>query len=763
MLEFLHRIVQEVNDAPNLERALEIIVRSVKQAIEADVCSVYLNDPDRKEHILMATVGLRPESVGRVRLPMGLGLIGVVSERAEPLNLADAMNHPQYVLTRETGESGYHGFLGVPIIQYRRVLGVLVVRRREPYCFGDQDVTCLITLAAQLAGAITHAKASGELARLQGKTDVEERFFEGRPGSAGIAIGYILVAYPMADLDAVPDHPVTNPDAEEAALRNALTQADADLNALAERTEGWLPAEDRALFDAWRLMLQSSAIVEQTVRRIHDGNWVQGALRDTIHEHAQVFDGMEDPYLRERARDVRDLGRRVLMHLQNDIQTSREYPEHTVIAGEDLSALQLAEVPRDRLVGVVSTTGSRSSHIAILASGMGVPAVMGVTNLPLGRMDGMEVIIDGHRGRVYAMPTPAVREEYQRIADADRALEASLVVLRGMPSRTIDGHDLPLYLNTGLVSETRPMGIEESSGVGLFRTELPFMVRDGFPGEQIQAKEYRQVLAAFYPRPVTLRTLDIGGDKCLPYFPIRESNPFLGWRGIRISLDHPELFLTQTRAILRAAIGMNNARILLPMISVVEELDEAIVLIHRALKELHEEGLEVRIPQIGAMVEVPAAVYQVEALAKRVDFLSIGTNDLTQYLLAVDRNNREVAGLYDDLHPAVLRAIYQIVKGAAIQQREVSVCGEMAGNPIAAVLLLGMGISSLSMSAGSLLPVKAVIRAFTMPQAQNLLQSALAYDSALQVRTLLKAALESVGLGLLVRSNIAPTGTMKRL
>lgn len=763
MLNLLHGIVQEVNDAPNLERALGIIVCRVKQAVLADVCSVYLNDTDHQKHILMATDGLCRDAVGRVHLPIGHGLIGVVSNRAEPLNLAEAATHPQYILTQETGEIGYHGFLGVPIIQHRQVLGVLVIRRRDPRRFDDQDVTFVMTLAAQLAGAITHARASGELARLQSQEDLDGRFFEGRPGSAGIAIGNLLIAYPLADLNAVPDHPAIDPAAEVTALHDALALAYADLDSLEQRTEGWLPAEDRALFDAWKLMLKSQTLSDEAVRRIHEGNWAQGALRETINGHALVFEGMEDPYLRERARDIRDLGRRILMHLQDNVQAPREYPEHTILAGEDLSALQLAEVPREQLAGVVSTTGSRSSHIAILACGMGVPAVMGVTNLPLGRMDGLEVILDGHRGRIYAIPTPAQREEYQHLANVDRELEASLDVLRGLPSCTLDGYELPLYLNTGLASEIRPMGIEEAEGVGLYRTELPFMIRDSFPGEEVQTDEYRQILNAFHPRSVTLRTLDIGGDKYLPYFPINESNPFLGWRGIRISLDHPELFLTQIRAIMRAAVDLNNARILLPMISTLEEVEEALKLIHRAHQELAEEGVKIDMPKIGVMIEVPAAVYQVEALAKRVDFLSVGTNDLTQYLLAVDRNNREVASLYDDLHPAVLRALCQIVRGATAQNREVSVCGEMAGNPIAAILLLGMGIESLSMSASSLLPVKAVVRAFALGQARDLLERALACDFAAQVRKLLEDALESEGLGVLVRRSVVPSNTTKRL
>jgi phosphotransferase system enzyme I (PtsP) len=414
--------------------------------------------------------------------------------------------------------------------------------------------------------------------------------------------------------------------------------------------------------------------------------------------------------------------------------------------------MQLAEVPKECLAGIVCAGGASFSHVAILARSMNIPAVMGVSNLPVSRMEGRFVILDGYLGRIYVSPAPSVLQEYQRLAEEDRELSQELESNKELPCETTDGVNIPLFINTGLISEMSSQGIDESAGVGLYRTELPFMVRDSFPGESVQVNNYRKVLKAFHSRPVTIRTLDIGGDKPLPYFPVEEQNPFLGWRGVRISLDHPEIFLTQVRAMLRAAIGLNNLRLLLPMVSNVDEVDDAMLLIRRAHDELTEEGFDVRMPKIGVMIEVPAAVYQVEALARRVDFLSVGTNDLTQYLLAVDRNNGHVADLYDDLHPAVLRALIQIVESARIYQREVSVCGEMAGNPASAVLLLGMGVDSLSMNAGSLLRVKWVIRSISSSRARQLLLAALRCERATEVKALLSRALEDMGLGGLMRA-----------
>jgi phosphotransferase system enzyme I (PtsP) len=460
---------------------------------------------------------------------------------------------------------------------------------------------------------------------------------------------------------------------------------------------------------------------------------------------------MEDSYLRERASDIRDLGRRILSRLQSGSPDQPSYPRHTILVGDEVSAMQLAEVPKERLVGIVAATGSSSSHVAILARAMGIPAVMGVTDLPVNRINEREIILDGYRGRVYISPAVSVRTEYERLAEEERALTAEAETVRGLPAESTDGVAFPLFLNTGLVHETGHGNSEEFAGVGLYRTELPFMVRDRFPAESVQVLNYRRVLEAFAPRPVILRTLDIGGDKPLPYFPVVEQNPFLGWRGVRISLAHPEIFLTQARAMMRAAVDLENLQIMLPMISGVNEVDELKMLIGRACDELIEEGYAVRMPLIGVMIEIPSAVYMIEELARRVDFVSVGTNDLTQYLLAVDRNNSRVADLYDDLHPAVLRALEQVVRGARLFNRPVGVCGELAGNPMATVLLMGLGVDSLSMSAGSLTKVKWVVRSFSVSQARQLLNAALRMENAEQVRRFMQGVLDEVGLGGLFR------------
>jgi phosphotransferase system enzyme I (PtsP) len=752
LLDILRRIIQEVNRAPDLSRALDVIVTRVKQAMAVDVCSVYLVDHDAQQYVMMATDGYSPSVIGQVRLDFGQGLVGEVVRREEPLNLGNASDHPNFILSSQIGEEVYHGFLGVPIIQHRAVLGVLVVRQRERRRFAEQEETFLFTLGAQLAGAISHAEASGDMDRMLRESDESRFALKGVSGTPGAAVGRAHVVYPLANLDAIPDRPVQDVNAEIAGFHAAIAAVERDMRMMSARMVDVLPVEDIALFDALILMLRSENLIDGTIDGIRAGNWAPGALRKTISEHVSAFEKMEDPYLRERAGDVRDLGRRVIERLQSSQPVTRTYAANTILVGEEVSASQLAEVPANLLVGVVSARGSSASHVAILARALGIPAVMGFDDLPVARLEGQELVVDGYQARLFVRPSEAIRKEFKRLQREETELSNELQELVSLPAETLDGFRVSLYANTGLLTDITPSLRCGAEGVGLYRTEVPFLIRDRFPGEEEQRRTYRQVLKAFAPAPVTVRTLDVGGDKILSYFPVVEDNPFLGWRGIRISLDHPEIFLAQVRAIMRASVGLNNLRLLLPMISNVAEIDSALGLIKRAHKELRDDGEDVVFPPVGVMIEVPSTIYQVPAMSQRVDFFSIGTNDLTQYLLAVDRNNAQVAALYDSLHPAVLRAIHQVVRAAHAADRPVSVCGEMAGDPASALLLLGMGIDSLSMSAASLLRVKWAVRSFGLAQMQALLEEADVLEDGAAVRALLHRSLDEAGLGGLVRA-----------
>ena len=754
MFDSLRQIVLDVNDATGLEQALNIVVKRTREVMSVDAVSVYFRDKKTDQLVLMASDGLNQQAIGNIRFQQGQGLVGQVLERAEPLNISDAHVHPNYRFVTETDENSLHGFLGVPIIQHRHVHGVLVVRRTEKRHFSAVAETFLVTLAAQLAGAISYAEKMGELNSLIEGGDSHSFNMKGLSGSPGVAIGEALVVFPPASLDAVPDNAISEDEIGEQidAFNDAVNNVEREYKALSQRMEGAISNEELALFDVFALMLKSDSLIDVTIDRIKAGQWAQGALRETITEHVRQFDAMEDTYLRERAIDIKDLGRRILMHLQAQQTNRREISGPVVLVGEEVTVSQFAEVPLEYLVAIISSKGSSLSHVAILSHALGIPSVMGLDSLPVNRIKGQQIIVDGYSGNIFVKPSPTVLDEFHRLIREEQALNTELKELIDKPSETLDGIHIPLHVNTGLLSDISPSLQSGAEGVGLYRTEIPFLMRDGFPGEEEQAQIYKQVLQGFAPRPVTFRTLDIGGDKALPYFPVVEDNPFLGWRGIRIMLDHPEIFLTQIRAILKVNVYQNNLRLMLPMISDVGEVDEAIGLIKKAHKELTDEGFDVPYPVIGLMIEVPSAVYQMEAFARRVEFFSVGSNDLTQYLLAVDRNNKQVAELYNCLHPSVLHSIRHIVEVAKKHEKPVSVCGEMAGDPASALMLVGMGVDSLSMSVGSLLRVKLAIRSFTQAQIEQLCATALAMESAGDIRLLFNEALENAGLGGLVRA-----------
>ncbi|SFM61600.1 phosphotransferase system, enzyme I, PtsP [Marinobacter zhejiangensis] len=753
MLNVLRNLVQEVNSAHDLPEALGIIVSRVQSAMETEVCSVYLLDPDSNRYILMATEGLYREAVGKVSLGYSEGLIGLVGSREEPINLEDAPSHPRYRYFPETGEERFRSFLGVPIIHHRRVLGVLVVQEREnARCFDEGEEAFLVTVSAQLAGVIAHSEATGAISGLSLTGErAKDVCFSGVAGAQGVAIGEGVVVYPAADLDAVPEKQVEDIEPELALFGDAVSAVREEIGQVAERLASQLRPEEQALFDVYLRMLGDDALPGEVVTRIRDGQWAQGALKQVVQQYVRHFEMMDDLYLRERAVDIRDLGRRLLSHLQEGDQQDRTYPQNTVLVSEELTPAMLGEVPREQLAGLVSVRGSGNSHVAILARAMGVPTVMGLVDIPVNQLEGREVIVDGFEGQIYASPSQELRTFYQDICNEEDELVKGLEALRDKPCETTDGHRVSLLVNTGLMTDVVRSLSHGAEGIGLYRTEVPFMIKDRFPSEQEQREYYREQLEAFAPNPVTMRTLDIGGDKALTYFPIQEENPFLGWRGIRVTLDHPEIFLVQVRAMLKASEGLNNLQIMLPMVSNISEVEESLHLIYRVYHEVREEGYDIHMPKVGVMVEIPAAVYQVRELADRVDFLSVGSNDLTQYLLAVDRNNPRVAQLYHSYHPAVLQALVRIAQDAHAVGKPVSICGELAGDPGGAVLLMAMGYDALSMNAASLPKVKSVLRSLSREWAAQLLEDVLLLDSPHVIKSCVDLSLRSAGFGRYLR------------
>jgi phosphotransferase system enzyme I (PtsP) len=750
VIETLRKIVQAVSEADDLEQALSLIVHEVRRAMATDVCTVYLSDRATTRLVFRATEGLNRDKIGAFSLARTEGLVGWVASRGEMLNLEDASAHPSFQLVPGLGEESFNSFMGAPIIHQRDLLGVLIVQQADSRRFSDDEEAFLITISAQLAGIIAHAEVSG-LAALPDTSSKTITRIVGVAGSPGIGIGEGVFVSPTADLSAVPSRKADNRKAELRAFRAALARVRDDIEVVSDNLKDELSPEDHALFGVYLNILDDSTLGGEVASLIKSGEWAQGALSQVLLKHIKHFERMEHSYLRERAVDVRDLGTRVLTYLQDDSENRRDWPEKTILIAEEITASALGEVPRDNLVGVVSLRGSANSHAAIIARGMGVPAVMGAADLPYSRLDARTLVIDGHNGRVYINPPQEALRRFQQLVDDDLALSEELSVLRTDPGQTLDGHRVPLWVNTGLTADL-PRALESGAdGVGLYRTEVAFLLRDKFPSEEEQRQLYREQLEAFAPAPVTMRSLDIGGDKSLPYFPINEDNPFLGWRGVRVTLDHPEIFLAQIRAMLKANEGLGNLRILLPMISAIEEVDESLALIQRCHDEVMAEGYTQEFPPVGAMIEVPSAVWLTDVLAHRLDFLSVGSNDLTQYLLAVDRTNSRVADMYDGLHPAVLGALAKICQDARQRSCPVSICGELAGDPRATPLLIAMGFDQLSMNAASLPRVKKVLNSVTLTEAKEVLEQLQGLHSVSQVKHLLDDLMQRRGLERYVR------------
>lgn len=727
MLGELRSIVQQVNESPDLGVALETIVRRVKYAMSVSVCSVYLCNPETQRYVLMATNGLKRKAVGKVSLGRDEGLVGLVATREEPINLEAADTHPAFQYIPETGEEKFSSFLGVPIIHHKRVLGILVVQQRVKRRFDENEEAFLITLSAQLAGVIAHAESTGGLRQLTMPDDANQELeFHGLPGAPGVAIGKVVVISPLADLYATSAVSSRGAKLELEAFRSAVERARNHIREMERSLSAHISDQERLLFTAYVQMLDDHNLGKEVILRIKEGVSAQSAWSEVILQHCKHFEAMDDPYLRERAVDIRDLGKRVLSYLQETEEQELDVPDQAVLVGDDLSPDILGSIPREKLVGLVSAKGSVNSHLSILARAMGIPTVVGVEGLKASRLRGQEVVVDGYRGSMYVNVTEQHKAHFENVQREDRALNEELEELRDEPAVTADGHRYRLLVNTGLMADVQ-MSIERGAeGVGLFRSEVPFFMRQRFPTEEEQRQYYRDLLEAFAPRPVVMRTLDIGGDKALPYFPIQEANPFLGWRGIRITLDHPELFLAQVRAMMKASWQLDNLSILLPMVSGVPELEMAINLIRRAHWELtEEEGYDIVMPPLGAMIEVPSAVFLAREFARRVDFLSVGSNDLTQYILAVDRNNPRVVDLYDAMHPAVLGALNHVVKCAHAEGKMAGVCGEVAGDPLGAMLLVAMGYDTLSMNASNLLRVKALLRKLDLASLKPLLRDVL--------------------------------------
>ncbi|MGF7567416.1 phosphoenolpyruvate--protein phosphotransferase [Klebsiella pneumoniae] len=745
MLTRLREIVEKVASAPRLNEALDILVTDVCQAMETEVCSVYLADNDRRCYYLMATRGLKKPRGRTVALAFDEGLVGLVGRLAEPINLADAQKHPSFKYIPAVKEDRFRAFLGVPIIQRRQLLGVLVVQQRELRQFDESEESFLVTLATQMAAILSQSQLNALFGQYR------QTRIRALPASSGVAIaeGWMDVSLPL--MEQVYEASTLDTASERERLTGALEEAANEFRRYSKRYAAGAQKETAAIFDLYSHLLSDARLRRELFAEVDKGAVAEWAVKKIIEKFAEQFAALSDGYLKERAGDLRTLGQRLLFHLGDSIQGPNTWPARIILVADELSATTLAEVPQDRLAGVVVRDGAANSHAAIMVRALGIPTVMGADIQP-SLLHGHTLIVDGYRGELLVDPEPVLLQEYQRLISEENELSRLAEDDLQRASELKSGERVKVMLNAGLSPEHEEKLGSFVDGIGLYRTEIPFMLQSGFPSEEEQVAQYQGMLQMFNSKPVTLRTLDIGADKQLPYMPISEENPCLGWRGIRITLDQPEIFLIQVRAMLRANAATGNLSILLPMVTSLEEVDEARRLIDRASREVEEMiGYAIPRPRLGVMLEVPSMVFMLPQLASRIDFISVGTNDLTQYLLAVDRNNTRVASMYDSLHPAVLRALAMIAHDAERFGIDLRLCGEMAGDPMCVTILIGLGYRHLSMNGRSVARVKYLLRRIDIEEAQELSRRSLDAQMTAEVRHQVAAFMERRGLGGLIR------------
>ncbi len=748
MLTRLREIVEKVAMAASLPEALELLVKETCQAMHTDVCSIYLADIPHRCFYLMATKGLKKPKGRAVSLSFDEGVVGEVGRLSELINLADIREHPNFTYLPQVKEDDLRAFLGVPIVYRRQLLGVLVVQQKERRLFNESEESFMVTLATQLGAILSQVQTKGLFGQYR------QSRIKALSVSTGVVMAYGWQEMSQPTLDHVFKASALDIKSELNRLTVALEDATSECRRFSKRFMANSQKESAAIFDLYSHLLNDPQLRQKMTGVIQQGYVAEWAVKVVIEKFSAQFSSLKDNYMRERASDLKALGQRLLFHLDDDLSTTNTWPDRFILVADELSANLLAELPEQQLAGVIVRDGATHSHSAILVRAMGIPAIMGADIQPE-LLHNRMLILDGYRGEIFIEPEPFIMQEYRQIIDEERVLSQLAEEQLEQQAVLKNGESISVQLNAGLsikYEQRISVGID---GVGLYRTEIPFMLQSGFPSEDEQKNRYREILSFFPNKPVVLRALDIGADKQLPYMPINEENPCLGWRGIRILLDQPEIFLIQLRAMLKANLEFKNLKILLPMVTSIDEIEEAKALLLRACAEVSREmKCECILPPVGIMLEVPSLVFMLPQLAHRVDFISIGTNDLTQYLLAVDRNNTHVALLYDNLHPALLRSLNIIALECQRYQLPVSVCGEMAGTPMGALLLIGLGFRQLSMSGRSLPRVKYLLRHLDPAILQPFMQQVLKAETAIEIKKLSADFMERQGLGGLIRGGI---------
>jgi phosphotransferase system enzyme I (PtsP) len=764
-LEDISSIILHSHD---LQETLDNIVTLVAKRMGSDVCSIYLLEKDGETLVLKATKGLSKASVNRISMKVHEGLCGLTVESRAMVMTDNAPAHPRYKYFKEAKEEKFLSFLGLPLFEHKVPIGVIVVQTRLARSFGEDEISALRTITFQIGSIIHNARLldsiqhkeqerawfESELAKIKGVAEektvklsqaksrriIISKTLGGTAVSAGFSRGKVYILNRFSD-KVIKLARVGSKSEELKKFSIALEKAKIQTIYMEKRVSETLSEDDAAIFHTHLMILEDRGFSTKVNDLIAEGMGATRAVHDVVEHYIQAFSAMADPYLRERSADMKDIGRRVMDVIENNDSNVITLKEKRVIVAEEIFPSDLAMLDHDKILGIVTEKGNAYSHAAIMAKSLGIPAVLGVSGIMDGADVKDEIIVDGTSGYIYLNPDSAVIKEYARLEQDHAGRMKELEGFRDLPAVTSDGFAITLSANIGLISDVRVANLHGAEGVGLYRTEFPYMARSAFPNRQEQATIYRKILEGFPGQTVNIRTLDIGGDKGLPYFSYpHEDNPFLGWRSIRVSLERQDIFREQLAGILLASQA-GNPTIMFPLISSLDEIRQIREIMTSVRNDLLREGHDVRgyIP-LGIMVEIPAAVQIIESLVREVDYVSIGTNDLTQYTLAADRNNARVRQYYDQHHPAVLQSIKRVADAANKAGKKVSVCGEMAADPLTALLLAGMGIREFSLSAPSIPVIKQAIRSHSIEECRRLSRAALACRSIADVSKCLAAA-----------------------
>jgi len=702
--------VRDVMAGPgNSQERLDRIVKIIAADMVAEVCSIYVRRPGNMLE-LYSTQGLKSSAVHNTRLHVGEGIVGDIADKARPFALSEAQNHPNFAFRPETGEEIYHSLMGVPVLHGGRVTGVVAVQNRTQRHYLEEEVETLQTVAMVLAELI----ASGEMGARQDsdewdKPDSKSIQMEGLSLSPGLGMGVVVLHAPSFSVENLV---AENPGVERARLERAIADMHGALDEMLDSGSLAAGGEHTDVLATYRLIAQDAGWLKRIEDAIETGLSAEAAVQKVQNDIRARMSQMKDPYLRERVHDLDDLAMRLMTHLigANGKGSMRDIPEQSILVARSMGPAQLLDYDADRLQGLVLEEGSATSHVAIIARALDIP-VLAKTHDIFSRVDeGDLIIVDADHGLVFARPSDEVRQAFLENVKGRRKQAAVYAGLRGKKAITTDGILIDLNVNAGLMIDIANLKNVGADGIGLFRTEIAFMVRSKLPGVDEQTRIYTEVLDEAAGKPVIFRTLDIGSDKVLPYLEsVSEDNPSMGWRAIRLSLDRPALLRQQLRAMIRAAASRDLA-VMFPMVAEYAEFEQAHSLLQKELaRERSRGGKLPRDVKVGVMLEIPSLAYQLPAVCRLADFVSVGSNDLAQFLFASDRGNPRLSGRYDMLSPTGLTFLKGIVEACDLAGVPVSLCGEMAGSPIDAMALIGVGFRKLSMTPSSIGPVKAMV------------------------------------------------------